>query len=161
MISAITTFCMILVFLMSGRILEAIKRLLMLIVDIILRILNVFGIRLSRTERRLKMSKEFKDAHKDIQIVKKSKENNKLKQSINIPAFCITIVCLCLIICNAVWPGCITSWVWEHNPLPTLLTSASSLEITFTALTFSIMSFSISMLISQWKETKRDREAKR
>jgi hypothetical protein len=35
------------------------------------------------------------------------------------------------------------------------------MDVTFTALLFSVMSFAISKLVSQWKETKKYRDAKR
>ena len=60
MISAIVTFFMIIVFFVSGHIIEAVKRLLMLFIDILLKILNLFGLHLSRSERRMRMSRKFR-----------------------------------------------------------------------------------------------------
>lgn len=152
---------MILVFIISGRLIEAIKRLLMLVVDILLKIFNLFGVQINTTERRIRMSKEFKQAHKDVKIVKKSKENTKIEKSINIPALLVALVCMTLIISNICFDGCIVNWLWCHNPLPKVLTSEETLEITFTAVVFSFLSFSLSQLIAQWKATKNYRTAKK
>ena len=60
MISAIVSFGMIVLLFLSGRIYESVKRLLMLFIDIVLKILNLFGIHINTKERRIKTSRKFK-----------------------------------------------------------------------------------------------------
>lgn len=163
MVSAVVTFGMIFLLLASGRIYEGIKRLITLTVDILLKIVNFCGLGISKSERKIHTSKEFKKTFKDIRIVKKSKENNKIKPSINLFALILLIISVTLIICNLeiVSGNAISIWLFKINPVPTLIISQRNMDMTFTAILFSFVTFSISKLINQWKETKKYREAKK
>lgn len=163
MISAIVSFDMIVLLFLSGRIYESVKRLLMLFVDILLKILNLFGIHIDTKEFRIKTSRKFKQTFKDIKVVKKSKENNKIKPSINIIALVLLILSITIVIVNlnAVSGNCITAWLFAHNPLPSFIPTQESMDVTLTAMLFSIITFSISKLTSQWKETAKFRKARR
>ena len=163
MVSAIVTFSMIFLLLASGRIYEGIRRLIALIVDICLKIANFFGLQLSRYEKRIHVSKDFKNTFKDIKIVRKSKQNSKLKKSINLFALICLILSVALIICNLeiVSGNAISIWLFENNPIPILITSQRNMDMTFTAILFSFVTFSISKLLNQWKETANYRKAKR
>ena len=123
MVSAVVTFGMIFLLLASGRIYEGIKKLITLIVDILLKIANFCGLSISKTERRIPTSKEFKKTFKDIKVVKKSKENNKIKPSINLFALILLIISVTLIICNLeiVSGNAISIWLFEINPVPMLI----------------------------------------
>lgn len=125
MVSAVVTFGMIFLLLASGRIYEGIKKLITLIVDILLKIANFCGLGISKTERRIHTSREFKKTFKDIKIVKKSKENNKIKPSINLFALLLLITSVTLIICNldAISGNAISIWLFEINPVPMLIKS--------------------------------------
>ena len=163
MVSAIVTFSMIFLLLASGRIYEGIRRLIALIVDICLKIANFFGLQLSRYEKRIYVSKEFKNTYKDIKIVRRSKQNSKLKKSINLFALICLIISVALITCNLeiVSGNAISIWLFENNPIPILITSQRNMDMTFTAILFSFVTFSISKLLSQWRETANYRKAKR
>lgn len=163
MVSAVVTFGMIFLLLASGRIYEGIKKLITLIVDILLKIANLCGLSISKTERRIHTSKEFKKTFKDIKIVKKSKENNKIKPSINLFALILLLISVTLIVCNldAVSGNAISIWLYEINPVPMLIKSQRNMDMTFTAILFSFVTFSISKLLNQWKETKKYRDAKK
>lgn len=163
MVSSLLTLLMILLLFLSGKIFESIKRLFTLLIDIGLKLLNLFGIHINRHEKRYRVSKKFKQIYQDITIVRKSKQNEKIKKSINIPAAIIFGVCLIILLLNVIEPtrGCISNWLWEINPVPQLIDDPSKMDITFTAVLFSFMSFAVSKLISQWKETKDYRKAKR
>ena len=95
--------------------------------------------------------------------MKKSKQNEKIKHSINITALVIFLLCLTILLLNVIEPtrGCITNWLWQHNPIPFLVDDQSKMDITFTAVLFSFMSFAISKLISQWRETKKYRQVRK
>lgn len=163
MVSIIVSFGMIMLLFMSGSIYESLKRLLMLITDIILKILNLFGIKINTKEYRIKTSHNFKKTFKDIKVVKRSKENHKIKPSINKTALIILILSILTVIINlnAVSGNFISKWLFKHNPIPTLIKTQESMDATFIAVLFSIISFSISKLISQWKETAKFRRVKR
>lgn len=161
MINVCVTFILIILFFLSGKIFESIKRLLALILDIGLKILNLFGIQISRREAKFHLSRKFRNTFKDIKTVKKSRQNNKIKPSINIFALIVLIITLSGVIFNISSQGTISNFLFEHNPLPMLIRSQSNMEITFTALSFSIISFSISKLVSQWRATYEFRKAKR
>lgn len=161
MTSICVTFLLILLFFLSGRIFEAIKRLLALFLDIGLKILNLFGIHINRKETRLRMSHEFRATFKDIKIVKKSRQNNKIKPSVNLIALIILILSISSVIYNVTSGGVISNFLFKYNPFPSLITDQVNMNTTFTALMFSIISFSISKLISQWKETAQFRKTKR
>ena len=125
MVSAVVTFGMIFLLLASGRIYEGIKRLITLTVDILLKIVNFCGLGISKSERKIHTSKEFKKTFKDIRTVKKSKENNKIKPSINLFALILLIISVTLIICNLeiVSGNAISIWLFKINPVPTLIIS--------------------------------------
>lgn len=135
----------------------------MILTDIFLKLLNIFGIHINVKEPKIKTSHNFKQTFKDIKIVRKSKGNNKLKPSINIMALILLILCIFLIIINLenISHNFISKWLFKHNPFPSLIKTQESMDVTLTAILFSIMSFSLSKLIHQWKETRKFRKAKK
>lgn len=163
MISAVVTFGMIFLLLSSGRIYEGVKKLITLITDIILKLLNIFGLKLSRTQRRVFVSRKFKQTFKDIRIVKKSKQNTKMKPSINIFALILLIISVGLIVANlyVVSGNVVSTWLFEVNPIPQVITTQRNMDMTFTAVIFSLVTFSLSKLLNQWKDTAKYRKAKR
>lgn len=163
MISIAVSFLMILLFLISGKIVEGIKRLLMLIVDILLKLLNLFGIRINTRERHIKTSRLFKQTFKDIKIVKQSKENNKMKPSINLFALIMFLFSLIAIVVNlqAVSGNIISATLFNSGIFSRFITTQHSMDVTVTAILFSIVSFSLSKLISQWRETAPFRKTKK
>ena len=125
MVSAIVTFGMIFLLVISGRLYEAVRRFVSLIVSIFFKIANLFGIQVSKTEVKIFVSKKFLDTFEDIRVVKKSKQNNKLKSSINIFALILLILSAALIAFNLdiLTGNIISKWLFENNPLPWLITS--------------------------------------
>ena len=59
MVSAIVTFGMIFLLVISGRLYEAVRRFVSLIVSIFFKIANLFGIQVSKTEVKIFVSKNF------------------------------------------------------------------------------------------------------
>ena len=135
----------------------------MLITDMILKLLNIFGIKINTKEYRIKTSHEFKQTFKDIKIVKKSKENKKIKPSINLIALIMLIISVVTVIINLniVSGNIISVWLFKHNLFPLFIKSQESMDVTLTTILFSIIAFSISKLINQQKETAKFRDAKR
>jgi hypothetical protein len=82
--------------------------------------------------------------------VRKSKNNIKIKPSINISALVILICAVGLIILNldVVSGNIVTNWLFEINPLSFLITTAEDMNVMFTAVMFSMVSFSLSKLLN-------------
>lgn len=101
--------------------------------------------------------------------MKKSKKNNKIKPSINIIALIIFIISLALIFINlnVISGNIVSKWLYSlhinNTRLASLLfiQSQKDMDITFTAIIFSMVSFSSSKLLTQWKETAKFRQAKK
>ena len=163
MVSILTTICMILLLFISGHLIECIKRAIMLVINCFLKILNFFGVHIHSRESNIKVSRHFKDTFKEIKIVKKSKQNSKLKPSINGLALAIFLLSSILVIIDldVVSNGMITQWLYNNTFLNIFITSQQHMDITFVAVMFSVISFSLSKLLNQWKETKINRKTKR
>lgn len=164
MINTIITTILIITFFLLGHITQGFKKIISLFTDLFLKFLNLFGIKINRKEKHLKVSKEFKETYKDIKIVKLSKKNIKQKHSIDIIGLSVLFIALILFIVNAVTGYAISNWIhsWMSKiPLLNSILTRESMNTYYTAVLFSIMSFSISRIINRWKETKQQRiEAK-
>ena len=163
------TFLCAIFFLLSGRLIQFVKRIIQIIVEIFLRILNLLGIKIRRGENRLKTSSLFKQTYKDITVVKRSKQNQKAKSSINFISLLLIILSLSLIIINldSISGNIISKWVFNLEINNTrvapylFIKNQKDMDITFTAIMFSVLSFSASKLVSQWKDTAQFRKAKK
>lgn len=164
MVNTIITTILIITFFLLGHITQGFKKIISLFTDLFLKFLNLFGIKINRKEKHLKVSKEFKETYKDIKIVKLSKKNIKQKHSIDIIGLSVLFIALILFIINAVTGYAISDWIhsWMSKiPLLNSILTPESMNTYYTAVLFSIMSFSISRIINRWKETKQQRlEAK-
>lgn len=164
----ITLICA-LFFLFSGSLIQFIKRVFCIILEIFFKFLNILGIKINRIEGRVRVSKEFKQTFPDIKIVRRSNKNNKIKPSINLISLLLFIISLSLIIINleVVSNNIVSKWLYNleikniniANKL--FISSQKDMDIVFTAVLFSTISFSASKLISQWKETAKFRQAKK
>lgn len=163
------TFLCAIFFLLSGRLIQFVKRIIQIIVEIFLRVLNLLGIKIRRGENRLKTSPLFKQTYKDITVVKRSKQNQKTKSSINFISLLLIILSLSLIIVNldSISGNIISKWLFNleiNNTriVPYLfIKTQKDMDITFTAVMFSVLSFSASKLVIQWKDTAQFRKAKK
>lgn len=164
MVNTIITGILIITLFLLGHITQGFKKIISLFTDLFLKFLNLFGIKINRKEKHLKVSKEFKETYKDIKIVKLSKKNIKQKHSIDIIGLSVLFIALILFIVNAVTGYAISNWIhsWMSKiPLLNSILTRESMNTYYTAVLFSIMSFSISRIINRWKETKQQRiEAK-
>ena len=57
MVSAVVTFGMIFLLISSGRIFDGVKRLIQLFIDIFLKIGNACGLQISKTEKRIHVTR--------------------------------------------------------------------------------------------------------
>lgn len=163
MISIILTSILILVFLFSGHLVDGLKKLVKLITSSLLKLLNFFGIRLKNKEKSIKVSKEFKQTYKDIKVVKLSNKNLKQESSIDYVYLTIFLVAVILVVVNfgAVSGNAITNWIYssviQSTFLGKFITSAANMNTLYTAMLFSILTFSSNKVLKRWRDTKQYR----
>lgn len=164
MVTIILTLILVLLFIFSGQIVQGLKKLVKLITELILKLLSFFGIKISKREKTIEVSDEFKKTYKDIKIVKLSKENIKPVSSIHWLYFSVFIVCGLLVILNLgiVSDNAISNWIFDNIIAKTFLIkftkTATDMNTLFTATMFSILSFSATKILQRWKETKQQRK---
>ena len=163
MINFISTTIMIVIFFLSGYIIQGLKKLLQLITKTLLKIISFFGIKLKDREKSIKVSDEFKQYCKDVKIVKLSNKNIKEKSSIDWLNLGLFLASLTLIICNlAVISGnAISNWLFNLIKNFKLIKNTTDMNTMFTAIVFSTLSFSATKLFQRWKETKQNRKEKK
>lgn len=159
--SIATTFLLIIVLFATGKMFEAIKRFLVLLLDIVFKILNLFGFQINVREPLVRTSRVFNKTFKDIRIVKRSKHNNKITPSINIFALIIFVLSVFAVVTNLMDNGWISTWLYNKGFLNFIIKTQENMDTTFIAVMFSIISFSLSKLIHQWKDTSKYRKAKK
>ena len=163
MVNTIVTILLIILFFFLGHITQAFKKIIILFTNLCLKILNIFGIKITKKERKQKLSEDFKNAYKDIKTVKISRKNIKQKHSIDFLGLTVLIIATILVIVNlaSVSGNAISNWIFSWIKDIKIIKTAADMNTFYTAFLFSIISFSISRLISRWKETKQQRlEAK-
>lgn len=164
MINTIGTILLIILFFFLGHITQAFKKLIGLITKLGLKFLNLFGIKIKKREKHLKQSKEFRDTYKEIKIVKLSKKNLKQKSSIDYLWLGILIVAGLLVFINFKFIGgggknLITDWIYDWtNGFFGFIKAPADMNTFYTAALFSVLSFSLSKLLTRWKETKQKRK---
>lgn len=163
MTNIIFTIILVIVFLLSGKIIPALKKVIKIITNAFLKLLNLVGISIKTKEKKIKLSKEFKDTYKEIKIMKKSKSNLKPISYINWVYLVILLVSIILIIVNLnyISNNIISNLVFNILEPIKIVKTVSDANTLFTAAIFSILSFSFSKLIARWKETKEQRMEKR
>ena len=159
MIQIITTILLAFTLISFGQITQALKKLVGMITKNFLKLINAFGIKIERKEHSVKVSQEFKDTYKDIRKVKLSKKNIKQKSSIDWKYFVLLLVSLILVGVNfaAVSGNAISNWVFTTISWTKLVKTPTDMNTMYTAVMFSIISFSFSKLMFRWKETKQQR----
>ena len=154
-VNIIVSSILIALFFMLGNGTQAIKKILTVLTNICLKILSVFGIKINRKEKQVKVSEEFKKSYGDIRIVKLSKKNIKQKSSIDWFYLIVFLIAVVLVVVNLKWVtgNAISNWIysWLH------IMDEVSINTFYTAILFSIISFSLSKLFQRWKETKQQR----
>ena len=83
MINIISTILLICILFLFGHIIQALKKLIGLLTNVFLKILSIFGFKIKRKEKDIKMSDDFKNTYKEIKVVKLSKKNIKQQSSID------------------------------------------------------------------------------
>lgn len=162
MINIIFTTILISLFFYLGFFTQGLKKLVGLLTKLFLKVLNFFGIKIYQKEKCLKLSDEFKDTYKGITKVKLSKKNLKEISSIDWMSFGILCFAGLLVFINMgfVSNNAISNWLWEILPVK-IIKTATDMKTLYTATLFSVLSFSVSKLMSRWKQTKTNRQEKR
>lgn len=147
-----------------GSMTQAWKKLVQTFTAIMCKIFPFLEKRMKR-EKQLKMSQEFKQDYSTIEQVKRSNIGMKRKKIITVIYFVIFIVSLGLIVANLKY--------WSPDGI-NLVTNWLSIEVekvswlkwldvntTYTAVMFSLLSFSLTSLLRVWKEGSASRKEKR
>lgn len=154
-VNIIVSSILVALFFILGNGTQAIKKILTVLTNICLKILSIFGIKINRKEKQVKVSEEFKKSYGDIRIVKLSKKNIKQKSSIDWFYLIVFLIAVVLVVVNLKWVtgNAISYWIysWLH------IMDEESINTFYTAILFSIVSFSLSKLLQRWKETKQQR----
>lgn len=159
MIQIITTILLAFTLISFGQITQALKKLVGMITKNFLKLINAFGIKIERKEQGVKVSQEFRDTYKDIRKVKLSKKNIKQKSSIDWKYFALLLIGLILVGVNfaTVSGNAISNWVFTIISWTKLVKTPTDMNTMYTAVMFSIISFSFSKLMFRWRETKQQR----
>lgn len=108
------------------------------------------------------MSKKFKSTFKDISEVRESKENIKLKPSVNLIAIVILGICLISLIITFVKGDQIAEYVYSIEWVKNIkILNKTNIGTAINSILIAAISFSASKLVIQWKETKKDRAIKK
>mgnify|MGYP007135714159 CR=1 FL=1 len=160
MIKIITTSLLVILFLLSGKIIQGLKKLIGLVISNFMKLLSFFGIKIKTKEKVIKISQEFKETYKDIKIVKLSNKNIKDESSIDWIWLSVLIVAGLLILLNMkfIWgTNPISDWLYSIIKNLKLVKSETDMNTLYTATFFSVLSFSASKVLQRWKETKQNR----
>lgn len=160
MIKIITTSLLVILFLLSGKIIQGLKKLIGLIISNFMRLLSFFGIKIKSKEKDIKISQEFKETYKDIKIMKLSNKNIKDESSIDWVWLSVFIVAGLLVLLNMkfIWgTNPISNWLYSIIKNLKLVKNETDMNTLYTATFFSILSFSASKILQRWKETKQNR----
>ena len=138
-----------------GSINESWKKLTKIITTLFCKLFGLSEAQLKK-EKTLKTSDNFRKYYGDIKKVKKSKENLKLIKSINVVSSIISLIILTLIIINlgSVSGNAISNWLYTWLYWIPLIEGPVEMNTFFTAIMFSILSFSLSKVWSTWVSTK-------
>lgn len=159
MIQIVTTILLAFTLISFGQITQALKKLVGMITKTFLKLINALGIKIERKEQGVKVSQEFKDTYKDIRKVKLSKKNIKQKSSIDWKYFALLLVGLILVGVNfaSISGNAISNWVFTIISWTKLVKTPTDMNTMYTAVMFSVISFSFSKLLTRWRETKQQR----
>lgn len=155
MTKIIIALIVVVILVILGYLSEAFKRLLKVITEVILWVLNLLGIKTHT--KTLKVSKEFKETYKDIHIVKMRK--NKQLTCIHWVYFSVLLISLLLIFLNlqVITNNAISNFIYNIIKPLGIVKSSADMNVFYTAILFSIMSFSLSKVLDRWKLTKPQR----
>lgn len=148
---------------LMGLSLKALKKVVSTLVSFICSALNKIGININYQERRLRVDKNVLSDYKEIKEVKRGALGMKKKRSINVFALLLFFISVSLIFANlaVVSNNAITTWLTSKVMSIGIPMESVDMNTIYTAAVFSVLSFSLTKLLSQWKETSEIRREKR
>lgn len=151
---------------LMGLSLKALKKVVSTIVSFLCSLLNKIGIKINYGERNLKVGKNVFRDYKEIKEVKRGALGMKKKRSVNVFALLLLFISGALIIANlkVVSNNAITNWLQSlisQIGVSESIISAVDMNTIYTASVFSVLSFSLTKLLTQWKETAEIRKEKK
>ena len=140
---------------LAGFSVQTIKKLIKVILTFILSLLNKLGIKINYKERDLNVDKTLFIVYPNIIAVKRGALGMKKKRSINLFAVILVGISLLLIILNlsVVTNNMITNWLASLIQGIGINIDAIDMNTIYTAAVFSVLSFGLTKLLTQWKET--------
>ena len=159
MIKLITTLLLALNLISFNQITQALKKILGLLTKMVLKFINLLGIKIYKKEHCVKTSPEFKKTYKDIKKVKLSKKNVKQKSSIDWVGVGILSIAGLLIILNMnnISGNAISNWIFHLIAFKFVKTEVD-MNVMYTAVLFSTLSFAANRILTRWKQTKQQRK---
>lgn len=148
---------------LMGLSLKALKKVVSTIVSFICLVLDKIGINLNYRERNLKVDKSVLRDYKEIKEIKRGALGMKKKRSVNVFALLLFIISGTLIIANLqiVSGNAITNYLSQLVANIGIDIGSVDMNTVYTAAVFSVLSFSLTTLLRQWKETAMIRKEKR
>ena len=148
---------------LMGLSLKALKKVVSTIVSFICLVLDKIGINLNYRERNLKVDKSVLRDYKEIKEIKRGALGMKKKRSVNVFALLLFIISGTLIIANLqiVSGNAITNYLAQLVANIGIDIGSVDMNTVYTAAVLSVLSFSLTTLLRQWKETAMIRKEKR
>lgn len=152
-----------LVMFLTGLSIQALKKIVKVVTSFICSMLAKIGIHLERKEKDLKVDESIFNDYKEIKSVKRGALGMKYKKSINVFALILFLVSLALIIGNleAVTGNAITKWLSATMISMSIDIGSIDMNTIYTAVVFSVLSFSLTKLLGRWKETSAIRRERK
>lgn len=159
MSNLLTALGIVISLLLSGYIIQAIMKLVGLIFKTFLVVSSFFRVKFKIREKQAIVSENFRQVYMDIKKVKISNKNLKKKASIDWFNLGMAISSLILIVVNlgVVSGRAISNLLYSLVAGWGIIPSAQDMNTLFTAVIFSLLSFSLSKVLQRWKETKKQR----
>lgn len=166
LISLVVGLFIALAMFLMGLSLKALKKLVSTLISFLCSVLNKIGIKINYRERNLKVDKNVFRDYKEIKEVKRGALGMRKKRSINVFALILLFIAGGLIIANlkVVSGNIITNWLTDVVAKlfkGKELINNIGMNTIYTASVFSVLSFALTKLLTQWKETAEIRKEKK
>ena len=166
LISLVVGLFIALAMFLMGLSLKALKKLVSTIISFLCSLLNKIGIKINYRERNLKVDKNVFRDYKEIKEVKRGALGMRKKRSINVFALILLFIAGGLIIANlkVVSGNMITNWLTDVVAKlfqGKELINNIDMNTIYTASVFSVLSFALTKLLTQWKETAEIRKERK
>lgn len=147
---------------LAGFSLQTVKKLVKVIVAFICSLLNKIGIKINYRERNLRVDKVVFSDYEEIKEVKRGALGMRKKRSVNVFALILVFIAAALIVLNlkVVSNNMITNWLSDLVAKMNINIGSIDMNTIYTAAVFSVLSFGLTKLLAQWRETSSIRKEK-